>query len=317
MKIRRVIPRDAIPSVDEPDFRTVGADDGDPADEAIVVEGDPSRAYPLRYLDFHEIVNAESDGDPIAVTWCPLCGTAVVYDRRVDGRTPTFGVSGNLVQDNLVMYDRVTESLWRQSTGVAIEGPLAGAELSVRPSWVTTMRRFREARPDGEVLAPPGGESEASGPGTEPEPIDYDEAPYEEYFESEGFGLRALHGGSSRDWENEALAPKAIVLGVESGDEALGFPWSTVDDAGGVVTATVGELETVVFATADGVFAFENPGYDFRAIGNGQFRADGTTWDGATGEASDGRSLERLPARRAFAFAWRDDHGPDRFFDGT
>lgn len=139
----------------------------------IVVDGSPARAYPLRYLDFHEIVNADRDGHPVAVTWCPLCGTAVAYDRVVDGRTLTFGVSGKLVQDNLVMYDRETDSLWRQSTGVAIDGPMEGTELSTLPAWVTTFDRLHEVRPEGQVLEPPGGESEAAGPGVDPEPIDY------------------------------------------------------------------------------------------------------------------------------------------------
>jgi hypothetical protein len=319
MRIRQVVPKDAIPSVDDPEFRPVDRYDGEPDDRVIAVDGDRSRAYPLRYLDFHEIVNAERDGHPIAVTWCPLCGTAVVYDRVVDGETLTFGVSGKLVNDNLVMYDRETESLWRQSLGRAIEGPMEGSELSALPAWVTTFERFREANPEGEVLAPPGGESEAAGEGTEPDPIDYDEDPYRDYFESDGFGLRALHGGRSREWDRTDLEPKTIVIGVTTDEAALGFPRPVVEDAGGVVTDSVGDLPVVVFATPDGLHAFENPapGHEFRSTDDpGQFQGDETTWDGATGEAVDGRSLDRVPAIRTFAFAWQDDHGSERFFDG-
>ena len=315
MKIRQVVPKDAIPSVDDPAFRDAPEHDGT-LDEVIVVDGDPARAYPLRYLDFHEIVNADRDGHPIAVTWCPLCGTAVAYDRVVDGRTLTFGVSGKLVKDNLVMYDRETDSLWRQSTGTAIDGPMEGTTLSTLPAWVTTYDRFREARPDGQVLEPPGGESEAAGPGVDPEPIDYDEDPYREYFESDGFGLRALHGGRSREWNRTDLDPKDRVLGVESGGVAVGFPQPVLEDAGGVVTATVGDLEVVAFATPDGLHAFEDPGFEFRSADDpGRFRADGTTWNGVTGEAADGRTLDRVPAILTFAFAWQDDHGPDGFFE--
>jgi hypothetical protein len=315
MRIRQVIPKDAIPSVDDPAFRDANAYDGEPDDDVIVVDGDPSRAYPLRYLDFHEVVNAERDGHPIAVTWCPLCGTAVAYDREVDGRTLTFGVSGKLVKDNLVLYDRETDSLWRQSTGKAIDGPMDGAELSTLPAWVTTVDRFREARPSGQVLVQPGGESEAAGPGADPEPIDYDEDPYREYVESDGFGLRALHGGSSREWNRADLDPKTIVVGVEVAEAALGFPRPAVEAAGGVVTASVGDLAVVVFATADGLHAFEDPGHEFRpAETQGRFLGDGTTWDGSTGEAADGRTLVRVPAIRTFAFAWQDDHGRDGFF---
>jgi hypothetical protein len=195
---------------------------------------------------------------------------------------------------------------------------MEGAELSTLPTWVTTVDRFREARPDGRVLDPPGGESEAAGPGVDPEPIDYDEDPYGEYFEGDGFGLRALHGGRSREWDRTDLDPKDRVLGVESGADALGFPRPVLEDVGGVVTARVGSLDVVTFATPDGLHAFEDPGHEFRPAGDpGRFRADGTVWDGSTGEADDGRRLERLPSIRTFAFAWQDDHGSEAFFEGS
>ncbi|MFQ3293556.1 MAG: hypothetical protein ACI8VE_000619 [Natrialbaceae archaeon] len=317
MRIRQVVPKDAIPSVDDPEFFAADAYVGESDDQVIGVDGDPSRAYPFRYLDFHEIVNTERDGHPIAVTWCPLCGTAVAYDRVIDGRTLTFGVSGKLVKDNLVMYDRETDSLWRQSTGVAIEGPMDGAELSAEPAWVTTFDRFRQVRPSGQVLAPPGGESETAGSGTDQEPIDYDENPYREYVESDGFGLRALHGGSSREWNRTDFDPKTIVIGVQADEAALGFPRPAIEEAGGVVTASVGDLGVLVFATPDGLHAYADPGHEFRSTEmDGRFSGDGTTWDGVTGQAADGRSLRRLPAIRTFAFAWQDDHGSDGFFDG-
>ena len=330
MNVRQVIPRDAIPSVDDPEF---GSDYfGDPDEEVIVVEGEadsdekdggePARAYPVRILNYHEIVNDDFAGDPLAVTWCPLCGSAVVYARDVGGRTLTFGVSGKLADDDLVMYDRETDSEWKQSLGEAIAGVLEGESLRVRPSAVTTYERFREEYPEGLVLQRPGGESEASGPGDDPEPIDYDAAPYTDYFESDGFGLGAHRGEGGREWNREDLDPKTVVLGVEEGDasdgeedgEALGFPLPRVEDAGGVAEAEVGGRSVVVFATPDGIHAFENPGYEFESDGDGPFEADGTRWDGATGESDDGRQLKRIPARRLFAFAWQDDHGPDAFW---
>jgi hypothetical protein len=314
MNVRQVLPRDAIPSVDDPAF---GADyDGDGDEEVIVVEGDPPRAYPIRYLHYHEIVNDVVDGDPLAVTWCPLCGSAVVYERVVDGRTLTFGVSGKLADDDLVMYDRETESEWKQSLGEAIAGELAGTELTVRPAAVTTWGAFRERHPDGVVLEAPGGASEAASDTDDPAPVDYDETPYETYFESEGFGLAAHRGtDDGRSWDRADLDPKAVVLGLELGGEALGFPLARVREAGGVVTATVGGREVVVFATDEGIHAFGNPGFAFEPDSNGAFSADGTVWDGATGDAGDGRRLERVPARRLFAFAWQDDHGPGAFFE--
>jgi hypothetical protein len=311
MNVRQVLPPDAIPSVDDPEFQPVGEYDGDAGDEVVAVDGDTPRAYPVRYLHYHEIVNADRDGDPIAVTWCPLCGSAVVYDRTVDGRVLEFGVSGKLADDDLVMYDRQTESEWKQSLGEAIAGPLEDTSLTVLPAAMTTVERYRDANPDGEVLAPPGGASEAASEGDDPAAIDYDEAPYEAYFEMDGFGLDAHRGGDSREWHRDDLDPKAVVLGLELDGDALGVPLPWVEAAGGVVAATVGGTDVVVCATGDGIHAYEHPGGDVAAGEGDGFHVDGTTWDGATGAGADGRTLDRLPARRLFAFAWVDDHGDD------
>jgi hypothetical protein len=331
MNVRQVVPRGAIPSVDDPTF--VDEYFGDPDDDVVVVSlGEEVRAYPLRILHYHEIVNDVVDRRPVAVTWCPLCGSAVAYDRTVDeGERPSdihvsdasagpdgrlalsFGVSGKLADDDLVMYDRETDSEWKQSLGEAIAGPLEGTELETLPAAVVPYRRYREEY-TGPVLARPGGESEAAGPGDDTEPIDYDAGPYDDYFESEGFGLDAHRGGDGRTWDRDDLDPKTVVLGVEADGDALGFPLPRAADEGGVVQATVGDRDLVAFV-ADGIHAFEDPGYAYDpADAEGRFRADGTTWDGATGESEDGRTLDRVPARRLFAFAWQDDHGPDAFY---
>jgi hypothetical protein len=320
MEIQDVLPRDAIPSVDEPSYEPASEYAGDPGDEVVAVDGDPPRAFPIRYLHYHEICNAVVGDDPVAVTWCPLCGSAVVYDRSVDtgdgGRTLEFGVSGTLADDDLVMYDRETESEWKQSLGRAIGGPLEGVELDVLPAAMTTVAAFVAANPEGEVLARPGGRSEAASENDDPAPIDYDDAPYESYFELEGFGLAAHRGtGGEREWTREDLDPKTVVLGVERDDEALGFPLDRLQANGSVGHATVGTLDVVAFATADGVHAYENPGFAFeRTAEPDTFSADGARWTGATGESDDDRSLDRVPARRLFAFAWQDDHGPDAFW---
>ena len=329
MNVRDVLPRDAIPSVDDPTFEPVSSSSLAQDDRVVVYQPtgeddgeqtEPSRAYPVRYLDFHEVVNDAVDR-PIAVTWCPLCGAAVVYDRRVDGRTLTFGVSGKLADDDLVLYDRETESEWKQSAGTAIAGPLSGAALDVLPASMTTVGQFRESHPEGVVLEAPGGESEAASDDDTPAPIEYEAAPYAEYQQSQGFGLDAHRGSEGRTWERDDLAPKTPVLGVTVDDDALAFPRDRVLDAGGVVTATVGGREVVVFATPDGTHAFVDPGYEWRDVRTDsddetrwRFRADGTRWDGNTGRSDDGRTLERLPTRRLFAFTWQDDHGPDAFW---
>jgi len=320
MEIQDVLPRDAIPSVDDPTYEPASEYAGDPADEVVVVDGDPPRAFPIRYLHYHEICNAVVDDVPVAMTWCPLCGSAVVYDRRIEGkdgeRVLEFGVSGKLADDDLVMYDRETESEWKQSLGVAITGALEGVELAVLPAAMTTMKAFVAANPDGEVLARPGGESEAASDTDDPAPIDYDAAPYESYFELDGFGLAAHRGtDGEREWAREDLDPKTVVLGVERDDDALGFPLDRLQANGSVGHATVGDVDVVAFATSDGVHAYRNPEFAFeRTAEPDTFTADGARWAGASGESDDGRSLERLPSRRLFAFAWQDDHGPDAFW---
>lgn len=308
VNVREVLPRDAIPSVDDPAF--VAAHDNPNERVVGLTSGDEARAYPLRYLDFHEVVNDEIADRPVAVTWCPLCGSAIVYDATVDGQKLSFGVSGKLADDALVLYDRETESEWKQTSGVAIAGPLEGQQLDVVPSGVTTWGRFREANPTARVLVAPGGTSEAASDGDDPVPIDYATRPYQQYIKGTGFGLDAHRDNGGRTWDRDVLSPKAVVLGVTAGGNALGFPRSTVEDAGGVATATVGDQSVVVFTSRDGVHAFANPGYEFEPVQSEEaFRADGTAWDGQTGVSADGRRLERFPARRLFAFAWRDVHG--------
>ncbi|HKJ60335.1 MAG TPA: DUF3179 domain-containing protein [Halobacteriales archaeon] len=317
MEVRRVLPRDAIESIDDPTFSN--GYDGDPDDRLLVVAtGDgPARAYPVLVLNYHEIVNDVVEGEPVAVTWCPLCGSAVVYDRVVDGQELRFGVSGKLAEDDLVMYDRETESEWKQSTGACIAGPLRGDQLTVRPASMTTLGRFREAYPDGVVLDPPEGERRvvsADGPGeglrVETREIDYSVDHYAEYVSGSWLGSRSRD--DSREWNRTDVAAKEIVLGLALGGEAIGVPRSSVPDAG-VLRLGVGNTDVVVLEVDETLHGFEDPGFEFEPAGDGRFRADGTTWDGDTGRSDDGRSLTPVPSRRLFAFAWQADHGDDSF----
>ena len=149
-------PRDGIPSIDNPRFapaRDVG--DVGPREPVIVfpLDGKP-RAYPLRIMMWHEIVNDIVEGMPVAVTYCPLCNTAIVFDRRVGGRDLEFGATGKLRLSDLVMFDRETDSWWQQFTGEAIVGTFAGASLRLLPSRIIAFRDFRDSFPDGQVLIP-------------------------------------------------------------------------------------------------------------------------------------------------------------------
>lgn len=152
-------PKDGIPAIDDPKFVDAAEARGlSPVEPVISVEiaGD-ARAYPLRILIWHEIVNDTVGGRPVAVTWCPLCNSSVVFDRRVDSRTLSFGTTGKLRNSDLIMYDRETESWWQQFVGEAIVGELLGTVLKIVPARVESVERFRERFPHGRILVPPRG----------------------------------------------------------------------------------------------------------------------------------------------------------------
>lgn len=308
MEVVEVLSRDAIPSIDAPEF---DADYfGEPEDAVIVFDGTPPRAYPIRILSYHEIVNDVVDGRPVAVTWCPICWSAVVYERVVDDRVLTFGVSGKLADDTLVMYDRETGSEWKQSSGECLRGEFEGRRLTALSSAVTTWGTFREAHPAGVVLQPARADARAaSSPGEV-----YEMAPYERYRSDDAFGLVGIRGvGRERSWGRDDLDAKTLVLGIDRDDEARGYPRPWVQADGGVVADRIGTLDVVVFCVAGELAAFEDPGIEF-TIEDGVIVGDGATWDHVSGRSDDGRRLEPVPARQMFAFTWVDDHGPDALY---
>ncbi|MCC7016958.1 MAG: DUF3179 domain-containing protein [Rhodospirillales bacterium] len=149
-------PKDGIPAIDRPKFVPVAEarnlKDMEPV-VGFVLKGE-ARAYPLAVLIWHEIVNDVVAGVPVAVTYCPLCNSAVVFDRRLDGRVLDFGTTGKLRHSDLVMYDRQTESWWQQFLGEAIVGELAGRTLKALPSRLESFADFRARAPSGRVLVP-------------------------------------------------------------------------------------------------------------------------------------------------------------------
>lgn len=173
-EIRSVIRRDGIPAIDDPQFvpaaeaARLGLADREPV---IGFEaGGDARAYPLRILMWHEIVNDTVGGIPVAVTYCPLCNSALVFDRRLEGRVLSFGVTGKLRNSDLVMYDRETSSWWQQMMGEGLVGALAGKRLATLPMRVESFARFRARFPAGRVLVP-----------RDPAARDYGRNPYEAY----------------------------------------------------------------------------------------------------------------------------------------
>jgi len=150
-------PRDGIPPIDSPRFETVESADNwlEDLEPLIILEiNSEVRAYPLQILIWHEIVNDEFNGQPVVVTFCPLCNTALVFARpTINGEVLTFGTSGNLRISDLVMWDRQTESWWQQFNGEAIVGDLTGTKLDFIPSAIISWADFKSKHPDGQVLS--------------------------------------------------------------------------------------------------------------------------------------------------------------------
>ena len=160
--------KDGIPAIDHPRFlplKKIIEDKIYGAREpviGVVLNGD-ARAYPLQILMWHEIVNDVVGGIPVTVTYCPLCNSAIVFDRRVAGRVLDFGVSGNLRKSDMVMYDRQTESWWQQFLGEGIVGQMTGTRLKMLPARVEAFGRFAKRAPGGKVLVPSGDSGRAYG----------------------------------------------------------------------------------------------------------------------------------------------------------
>lgn len=149
-------PKDGIPSIDEPEFTSV-------ADAEVFLEDDGiglavsfdgvDRFYPFQILVWHEIVNDTIGSQDALITYCPLCGSGIVFDPTVNGETSEFGTSGKLWESNLVMYDRQTDSYWSQILGEAIVGEMTGASLELLPHQNLRWKDWKAAHPNGEVLS--------------------------------------------------------------------------------------------------------------------------------------------------------------------
>ncbi|MEW7006639.1 DUF3179 domain-containing protein [Lentilitoribacter sp. EG35] len=149
-------PKDGIPSIDRPEFRTAAGIEGLEEHEPVLsltVNGQ-TKAYPVRILTWHEIVNDVIGGVPVAITYCPLCNASVVFERTIDGDVTEFGVSGKLRHSDMIMYDRKTDSWWQQFTGEAIVGSRLGTKLKILPSRTESWSRFVERHPEADVLVP-------------------------------------------------------------------------------------------------------------------------------------------------------------------
>jgi len=174
-------PKDGIPPVDRPVFESIEAARGWLIGTAPVialeVEGE-ARAYPLAILLWHEIVNDTLGGVPVVVTFCPLCNTALVFERTLDGLVYDFGTTGKLRFSDLVMYDRQTQSWWQQAVGEAIVGTLTGAKLTFLPAQIVSMDTFASTWPEGDVLSRDTGDPRPYGRNPYPGYDTPDERPF-------------------------------------------------------------------------------------------------------------------------------------------
>lgn len=273
--------------------------DGDEAVLGVVIDGD-ARAVPVKMLDRHEILNDDIGGVPVAVTYCPLCGSGITFDRRVDMgegvQTLTFAASGFLYQHDLVMWDAETGTLWTQILGEPVGTLRDGhadtdhviARLDVHPTIITSWDAWRAEHPDSTMLQGISG-------------FRYGGA-YSGYGESCAIGI----SGQS-DCDVDGLHPKEQVLGVDGPRGAVAFPHFGVVGQGGIAyDAATGTLLSVSQAS---VRAFDAGRHVFHDD-NGTWRdEDGRAWDLARGvPEAGGESLLELDVRPMYWFAWSEHH---------
>ena len=309
-------PRDAIPPIDNPQFEAVSESDwiqGQEPGVLIEIEED-ARFYPLSVMTRHEIVNDEVGGIPVAVTYCPLCNTALVFDRRFEGETLRLGVSGLLRNSDLVMWDDVTQTLWQQVTGEAIVGKHAGKSLTPLASAIVRWADFRDTHPDGQAL------SSNQGFG-----LVYGSNPYEFYSSRS----RPYNFYSGEIDDRFPALERVVGISVNGIDKA--YPFSLINKVRVVHDNLAGQELVVFWGASDTADALDsgliadavgigtgivyNPFVDgkrltFVASGDTEFvdNETGTTWSilgKATSGELAGEELELLPHRNEFWFAWQ------------
>ncbi len=309
-------PKDGIPAIDRPKF--VGVEEADDwlkdrEPVVLVALGRTVKAYPLRILIQHEIVNDSVGSIPVSVTYCPLCNTALSFDRRLDGLVLDFGTTGNLRHSDLIMYDRQTESWWQQATGEGIIGEFAGRKLTFVSSPLVSWKTFKEQHPDGRVLSRDTGFNRT-----------YERNPYVGYDEGPGpwrsfFSLEP----------DDRLPPMARVVALDVDGQALAISFETLRKKR-VVNHDAGNRKLVIFwvpgtssavntaIIADGRDVGSSTVFD-RRVGTRSLtfeRADGdrfrdretdTTWNSlgfAVSGPLSGEQLSPIPHGNHFWFAW-------------
>lgn len=277
-------PKDGIPAIDAPKFWSVEQADGflDAGDVIFgIVENGLARAYPQRILVWHEIVNDAIGDLGLAVTYCPLTGTTIAFER---GQTE-FGVSGRLVNSNLIMYDRDTDTWFPQVLAVGIRGPHAGSALVERPMVSTTWQSWRSAHPETEVLSTDTGFAR-----------NYDRDPYGAYNPPSGYYAPDAPLLFPVMNEDERFQPKSVVIGARTGSTAVAFPLDRLRQAGKLELSGNSEAFTAIYdPTLDTGYVFKG-----RTVANAEMTGTGPfgiSWSG-------GDALEPANSFEAMWFAW-------------
>ena len=289
------VPKDGIPAIDDPTFADTPPELLAPDDPVFgVVRDGEAKAYPQYILVHHEIVNDTIAADPIAVTYCPLTGTAQGFERG----PVEFGVSGRLVNSNLTMYDRGTDSWWPQMLATAIKGPLTGESLrEFRVTW-TTWNRWSSAYPETTVLTEDTGFSRR-----------YGADPYGQYNEKRGYysSTRTLFEPLQGD---SRAHPKAVVIGTRTETGALAFDKEALLNQR-VLTGRIGDTPYVAVADTDLATGYVYANSESATV---EASDDGYTLDGTTHDA-DSLPLDRSLAFDAMWFAWAGFYPESAYVD--
>lgn len=234
--------KDGIPAINDPVFYSVSeaqkVEDDDIEGLLVTVAGE-TKFYPYSVLVWHEIVNDTVGDVPVSVTFCPLCGTGIVFDRRVGGEILQFGVSGMLWQSNLLMYDTKTESLWSQAIGRAVVGDLLDTQLGIVNSDVITFATFKENFPNGQVLSRETGHIRL-----------YDHYPYGNYESNDDlyFPVKV---------QDERHFSKELMYVVPVGDQSVAFVKADLINAGSATVQT--DLGAITAQFDTGLITVTNP----------------------------------------------------------
>lgn len=237
------VPRDGIPPIYNPKFETVAEADYWLTDKEPIVAlelAGERRAYPLRILIWHEVVNDNVGDIPVVATYCPLRNTAVVFDRRLEGKILTFGVSGLLRHSDLIMWDSKTESLWQQGTGEGIVGEHTGKLLDFFPASIISWQDFKAAFADAKILSRDTGFRRSYGIN-----------PYSGY---DGSSRPFLFAGNP----DPRLPALERVIGIGKGDAAIAYPFSMLAKDG-VINDIADSQRLVIFYQPGTLSALDRP----------------------------------------------------------